>query len=299
MLKKFAEQDELSAQDRLYLQEIATLYEQLALLPLVGTDSHRIRGEGHYWSGVVYLRLADSKTAVEHFRAAIKMLSSIEKSAKSEELFLMINDSMELMVEGLEIDNRIDEAIAATQQRIDRCQDPPKYVSSNARANSQRSIIAGYCQLGHLYDLVGDVDHALTNWRNAHALIEKSLRSTPQDFKLLSFQAETLRSMSSVETDPELQLSLSSQAIEVARALANDYSDVPNVNRQLAWTLFDRADLLKNANQLEEALVLTDEAIAITQAMVDRQPLMDEYRGPFSSLSGPAMSVAEYVGPFS
>ncbi len=298
VLKKFAEQDQLSSQDRAYLQEIATLYEQLALLPLVGTDSHRIRGEGHYWSGVVYLRLADSKTAVEHFKAAIKILSSIEESAKSEELFLMINDSMEMMVEGLEIDNRIDEAIAATQARIDRCQDPPKYVSSDARANSQRSIVAGYCQLGHLYDLVGDVDHALANWRKAHALTEKCLLSTPQDFKLLSFQAEALRSMSSVETDPQLQLSLSSQAIEVARVLANGYPDVPNVNRQLAWSLFDRADLLKNANQLEEALVLTDEAIKIAQAMVDRQPLMDEYRGPLAVYLGLRCQLLNMLGRF-
>ncbi len=298
VLKKFAQQEQLSDQDRLYLQEIAALYEQLAQLPLSGTAADQIRGEGHYWSGVVYLRLADSKTAVKHFESAIEVLTSIEDTAKSEVVDRMINDSMELLVEGLEIENKIQKAIGWTKKLIGRCRNPPKHASNGYRDNCQRSIISALRQLGHLCDLEGDVAEAMNSWQQARTLTESALLTAPQDFKLLSALAGSLRSMASLETDARMQMSLGNQAIEVARNLSAAYPDMPDCNRQLAWTLFDQAVLLKAASQLEQALELTEEAIELAQAIVDHQPLLDEYRGPLAVYIGFQGQLLNSLGRF-
>jgi eukaryotic-like serine/threonine-protein kinase len=286
VLKKFAQQDQLSPQDREYLKEIAILYGQLAQLPQSSVTAEQIRGEGHYWSGVVYLRLADSPTAVQHLDAAIEVLSAIESKANSEDVFELINDSMELMVEGLENSNQIDDAISIAERRIARCHSPPEFLSSAMRHECERSLIAGYRQLGHLYDMRGASEEALINWQQARVMIEAALIASPTDLKLLTALSGTLRSIASVETDPELRISLGNRAIELGRRQAADYPEIPNCLRNLAWSLYDQAVLFKAQGQIETALELVQEAVEKAQELVDQQPLLDEFRGPLAVCLG-------------
>ncbi len=285
VLEKFARQNKLSEKDRVFLQEIAFLYEELAEETQEGNEAARVRAEGHYWSGVIYSYLGDTQTTAFHFEAAIKILLEIEANVFREDVFLMANDAMEKLVESLGYTVRIDEAIALTLVRIDRCANAPRGLSETALRTCLKSRIAGYRQLGHLYEMSGKRADALACWQQAYQLLELALHETYEP-TLLAYLGGVLRSLATIETEPEKRKTLISRSIEVARKLTEQSPDEPHLKRNLAWSLYDLASINFEQQDFENALPPIDQAISIGQQLVSDAPLLDEYRGPLSIFLG-------------
>lgn len=281
VLQKFASQNKLSEQDREYLQEIAQLYSDLAERALEGNEAKRVRAEGYYWSGVANSYLAQPDISVIHFESAINILLEIEASEFREDVFLLANDCMEKLVETLEYANRTDEAIALALIRINRSENVPIGLSNAALDICFKTRVAGYRQLGHLYDMRGDKSNALASWMKALALLEEADIS-PDKPALWAYYSGVLRSLAVAESEPAKRIDFISRSIEVARTNLQRSPEESPLKRNLAWSLFDYADICFEQNESEKAIAPINEAIKIGEQLVVDSPLLDEYRGPLA-----------------
>lgn len=284
VLNKFARQSVLSSSDRQYLQEIAYQYSQLAELSDSDLNSLSIRGEGHYWSGYLYLQLADPATAIAHLESAIELLGQVEDEEPSDEVFRLINRSMEHLVVGLEQENELDGAQEQVLLRIERCQNPPRYLDDDSIPECRRSLIAGYRQLGYLCELNGRADEAFDHWQHALQLGTAAMAEFPQAEELVAQTAGALRSLASVETDFRQQVSFGQQSIDLARQVVDmavakgEFVKLMEYRIVHAWALYDLAIVYKVQGELDLAWKTINEAVEVAERLEKEEPLLDEHR---------------------
>jgi tetratricopeptide (TPR) repeat protein len=275
---KFTRQDELSDDDRAFLNRVGEMYEELSRLPHQSEDRRLIRAEGLFYSGLFQRQVSDFEAAHRYFDQAVKICEAVYQDRPSEAAFFRLADSFEQYAAVAEERNQWNMAKDVALRWIDRCRSVTIPFSMEGESRRIVALAKGYQQLANLHAIRNELAEARRLLHECEHVLRRHLSARSGDDACRSALANTLRSLSSTTTEPEKQLAYAEQAIQLLRELLNRDPEELSHRYSLCWAIYDQSYALEANGAIANAAGALDEPVTMLEALNAARPLFSEGR---------------------
>ncbi len=288
--RRMAQHDELSVEDRAYIDGILKQYAAIAAIKQNMAETKALRAEALGQVGSLYYHLNQNSEAEENLQQSLQLYQELLVVSPDLALRDQYVGLAEVQVALLTESGKFQAVEDLATHAIDRMviQLPGETTATSVPpfpVELESTVASLFMMRANARIKLKRLDLGIQDFKQSVAILEESLAARPEDVSLKYQTGSHLRTFGSLLNDNadaasqrDQAMQMANRAVELLEVAVSKRPEARNYVSSLAWAYYDRSYIHEAQNNVRQALADMDTAYKWTKQIADKYPVIGDYR---------------------